>query len=501
MDDATPIYSQPALGYRIWVFSRGYLYSLSQHGVIWRPGENTAYCSVCAGLTRVSRDPHDAPAAGCHCGWNAWNDLEDALYSALANTSPVSLSQRQISSDRPFDGCYIAGAILGAGNIQVHNKGWRSERAQVLALYEYDELSDLERELVERRYQAPVIRDRDELSRFTIEYDPPPEAARPEEVEKKEPAWAGPAVNMTMTVTPSPGGPSLEESLGESFWYKLAMRSPLSISSDGSIFTWLIQASLLAIILAALAIAGSLIVPADVVLLYWGVIASISPALYLYTLRARQLTARLGLDCSVVIKPKERGAGLARQADSNWRKKSWRDLRAEASLSYLLLISIYRSITAGRLILIAASVLIVPMALLSVQPPTIAIGFTIITLALLISMRMLSDMGMSWMTRTGRESHRRGRRLTVKQYEVQEQIPWDPAYQKFSDLNQGRSLTILAYIWDHALIFSAGGYMGVMISQSIPLTLLGVPVFFTGVWWLARWQLMTRLMVILRLKP
>ncbi|MDQ3630230.1 MAG: hypothetical protein M3417_02920 [Actinomycetota bacterium] len=117
MSDAVPTYSKPVVGYRVWrVDADGRLWPRAVGALArlraqpWRPGDNLAECL----LVHVGKAPHDAPRNDCDCGFYGWHEV-------------VSIPRRL-----PDD--LVAGAISGWGDLEVHEDGFRAERARVLAL-------------------------------------------------------------------------------------------------------------------------------------------------------------------------------------------------------------------------------------------------------------------------------------------------------------------------------------------------------------------------------
>lgn len=109
---------QPVVGYRVWLASDESLVSAGFGDMEWQPGTNEASCdgydrSADLFLSRKPRlgvDPHPAPDPGCGCGFYAYHDVP------------------------PHDGRTIAGAVAAWGRIQVHHRGFRAEKAQIIAL-------------------------------------------------------------------------------------------------------------------------------------------------------------------------------------------------------------------------------------------------------------------------------------------------------------------------------------------------------------------------------
>lgn len=122
---------KPVLGFRSWnTFPvirgdmRNQIYYLAPLGAgrdHWVPGENIAECHSHLSHRRptlsFSDEWRDTPGQHCHCGFNAFNTLEDA--EAYNEGSPFA----------------VFGAVAGCGKVQVHEDGWRSEKAQIIALF------------------------------------------------------------------------------------------------------------------------------------------------------------------------------------------------------------------------------------------------------------------------------------------------------------------------------------------------------------------------------
>ena len=88
------------------------------HKIFWDRGSNTAKC-VHHPVENIEPAVGDAPHSedDHHCGFNAWFDPHDARrYSLLYSDS-------------------VYGAIAGSGKMCFHTKGFRSEQAQIIALY------------------------------------------------------------------------------------------------------------------------------------------------------------------------------------------------------------------------------------------------------------------------------------------------------------------------------------------------------------------------------
>lgn len=103
-------YNKPLLGYRTWrVSSYNNILLAATNDSPWQPGDNRAFCV---------EGFHRAPARRCQCGFNGYYRFEETFSS-------------------PYEG--LAGAFAGAGKIEIHETGFRSERAQLIALFSHPE--------------------------------------------------------------------------------------------------------------------------------------------------------------------------------------------------------------------------------------------------------------------------------------------------------------------------------------------------------------------------
>lgn len=96
-------FSGAILGFRKWeVNERDSLLMSVTNNKSWQSGVN--FSEGCHG--------HSPPGNDCHCGWNAYYTLE--------------------KSEKSYSG--VLGAILGAGSTELHEDGFRSSEAQIIAL-------------------------------------------------------------------------------------------------------------------------------------------------------------------------------------------------------------------------------------------------------------------------------------------------------------------------------------------------------------------------------
>ena len=113
----------------------------------WHPGLN--YAIGCA---------HPSPGEGCHCGFNAYADMGEALNSEY-NTK----------------GC-LFGAIAGAGQARIHRDGFRTSEAQVLALFSEDESQYELNKKVAERYGVPLFDDKKRFEEYVARFEVETEA-------------------------------------------------------------------------------------------------------------------------------------------------------------------------------------------------------------------------------------------------------------------------------------------------------------------------------------
>lgn len=109
---------------------------------MWYHGTNVARCK---GIEKE----HSVPDKKCHCGFNAWHDLDKALSS--------------------YKKAEIIGAIAGAGETRIHLKGFRCSQAQILALYSEEKTKAVE--TVAKFYQIPVFYSKKDFLEFLESLD------------------------------------------------------------------------------------------------------------------------------------------------------------------------------------------------------------------------------------------------------------------------------------------------------------------------------------------
>lgn len=174
------VFPSAILGYRYWQILSGWEYleinsehqpltSLTIAGGNWSPGINEAVCNKYAQMNLVERDfysdgfhafeprMHSSPGVDCHCGFNAFHSFEKLDESDYRNISEV------------------IGTVAGAGRVQLHRDGWRSEYAQIIALYDpktYEHHSE-ELEKLSHYYGVPVFDNVSDLNEYSKKYAKP----------------------------------------------------------------------------------------------------------------------------------------------------------------------------------------------------------------------------------------------------------------------------------------------------------------------------------------
>lgn len=152
----------PAIGYRVWRFSRNRLRSMVA-GTTWQPG--VAKVAKCGGdespslpqvLVRRPRG-HRPPEPSCACGIYANHDLKTPLHRAAFGTD------------------FVVGAICCWGRVVLHHEGFRAEYAALIGLcVPANRLSRsqyvAEVERMGREYRVPVFFEARHLQQFAGEF-------------------------------------------------------------------------------------------------------------------------------------------------------------------------------------------------------------------------------------------------------------------------------------------------------------------------------------------
>lgn len=123
--------TEPVIGLRRWsVTDEGELYSPIIEGP-WDPGINEAKCIK----TRLWQPWHHrgaAPVAGCTCGLYAHHETAG------------------------IDSSGVWGVVKGWGRVQVHQDGWRSQYAELIAIFNRNH-EDTLLQKVAARYNVPIL--------------------------------------------------------------------------------------------------------------------------------------------------------------------------------------------------------------------------------------------------------------------------------------------------------------------------------------------------------
>lgn len=150
------LFPQLALGYRGFRVIGDRLGSVFQPET-WIPGANEAHCLF---------QEHRAPTSRCECGFYALYDLDGI---------------------EAHEGYAIA-AVVGWGDAELHAAGWRSQFAQVIALYYPRRRRGRRRvKAAARRYKVPCFASRDQLRAYAERFaGVPAGSARPEKAPGEE---------------------------------------------------------------------------------------------------------------------------------------------------------------------------------------------------------------------------------------------------------------------------------------------------------------------------
>lgn len=151
---SAPDLTTKVLGYRRWKIAEGKLHSYGAGDAAWEPGPNAATCPghdlvVNAGYVitawqsgaEIRRQeevaPHSVPGAECGCGFYAYHEPVLPSAGGFAGGGYVTMGTATYGySPAPVtpEPTKIVGAIAGWGKMEVHETGWRSEMAEVIAL-------------------------------------------------------------------------------------------------------------------------------------------------------------------------------------------------------------------------------------------------------------------------------------------------------------------------------------------------------------------------------
>lgn len=134
--DRAPDLVDPVLAWRGWAPTPdGHLTAAAQGG-IWDEGPNRAICNRYEHL--------DIPAVGCACGFYGWHRPEDVSHGELR-------------------GCFKAW-----GEIISHDVGIRSEYAEIVVLYDAEQIDTNVLARIADRYKVPIVGSEDEALRYAL---------------------------------------------------------------------------------------------------------------------------------------------------------------------------------------------------------------------------------------------------------------------------------------------------------------------------------------------
>lgn len=175
--------TEPIIGYRDWLlpfhdeWDTPVLTSIVARAA-WERGTNVAGCYPSSPdiYTYSKLYPHSSPHHKCGCGLHAYHDLEI------------------IERVRPSVTVRIRGLVRGWGSVFVHELGWRSEYAEVVALITYyhknhgdiiPKGTPITMERLARYYEVPLIPS-DSIAAIESEFGTPvPLSLRPKSKESE----------------------------------------------------------------------------------------------------------------------------------------------------------------------------------------------------------------------------------------------------------------------------------------------------------------------------
>lgn len=180
-----PTYPQSLVGFRYWsVTDEGYLAGVSQQHA-WRPGVTVSSCG----------QGHLYPVGNCGCGLYA--------YHTQADMQSMRLRQR-------YRGAAIMGVVLGRGQCEIHENGWRAEEATIVAIAPVTAKYQQQAQKIAERYGVPCVSS-DQLQTVADQYGQPFRESLPKPVKQTAgvvPIWqrrwktARPALTATAITAP-----------------------------------------------------------------------------------------------------------------------------------------------------------------------------------------------------------------------------------------------------------------------------------------------------------
>jgi hypothetical protein len=145
-------------GFRWWLIRNGQLCSPWRPSVRWQPGANTADCLYRRRLLgwhpAKLTHPIGVPDRGCTCGFYGLHRAPTTI--GFAQSPRGWLLDVSCSGGRER---LIFGVAEASGRTVVGTQGWRSQRAEVRALFLGSNRPCRDLDAIQERYRVPVYRD------------------------------------------------------------------------------------------------------------------------------------------------------------------------------------------------------------------------------------------------------------------------------------------------------------------------------------------------------
>lgn len=135
------------------------VFGFDKSSLLWKK-DNIAVCR-----SSKTIHYHKAPAGNCTCGLYGYFSFVDALKEIYLSLS-VFMQSIHNHNDSRKDEIYFIGLIAGHGQVELHKRGFRAEKAKVLAIAPYKKLPGSLHKKIKNYFAnegIPVLKDRNEL--------------------------------------------------------------------------------------------------------------------------------------------------------------------------------------------------------------------------------------------------------------------------------------------------------------------------------------------------